>query len=158
EFRYLRQTSARFLKNGRSDHLIATITMNARLINSLRIVTIAIAFGCASLHAGDPAPPLLTFDVYQDHPRLAWTNVPRETYQILTREHLEQGNGLSLLTLTTDGKSVNWLDEASRQPSRFYQVVARADTNWASKLQVALDNGRKTYGVKGLSAVVITTN
>src|SRR5262245_18333364 len=121
EFRYLRQTSARFL----SESLLATVTINTRLINSIRIATTAIAFGCASLYAGDPAPALLTFDIYLDHPRLAWTNVLRETYQILTLEHLEQGNGLSLLTLTTDGKSATWLDEGPRQPSRFYEVVAR---------------------------------
>jgi D-alanyl-D-alanine carboxypeptidase len=132
-------------------------------INRAALGTFPLAVAAALLaipawQAAAQTPPLLAVSRAQTGPRLTWTNVAGQTYQLLARERLGEGDWLPLVTLTTDGTAANWTDEAPLRPSLFYAVTARADTNWARKLQIALDNARKTYAVKGLSAVVITTN
>jgi D-alanyl-D-alanine carboxypeptidase len=92
-------------------------------------------------------------------PRITWTNVVGETYRLLTREEvMQQGEWSPLVTLSSDGMTATWTDEAAGPPILFYRLMATAETNWASKLQSALDRGRRSQGAKGVSAVVITTN
>ena len=102
--------------------------------------------------------PQILMDQQYGYARLAWTNTLGHTYLIQTRERLDEGDWSTLVTLTTDSKMATWTDEAQPSATRFYRVGALVETNWASKLQKALDSARKGQGAKGVSAVVITTN
>ena len=102
--------------------------------------------------------PVVIIDRQDGYPRLAWTNVLGQTYHLLTSEQSVDGEWLPLVTLTSDSKTATWTDEAAARSMLFYRLSATPDTNWASKLQAALDHARSSGGAKGSSAVVITTN
>jgi D-alanyl-D-alanine carboxypeptidase len=112
----------------------------------------------ASLQAAGPQPPLLTGDVRNGHLRISWTNVVGQTYQLLTSERIGSKEWDAWLTLSADSRSATWTDEAALRSNLFYRVSASAETNWAAKLQIALDRARKSAGAKGVSAVIIATN
>jgi D-alanyl-D-alanine carboxypeptidase len=108
--------------------------------------------------AAEAVAPRILLDQQYGYPRLTWTNVLGHTYLIQTRERLDEGDWSPQVTLTVDSNMATWTDEAERSAMRFYRVGALVETNWASKLQKALDSARKSQGAKGVSAVVITTN
>jgi D-alanyl-D-alanine carboxypeptidase len=74
------------------------------------------------------------------------------------QERLKQDEWSPLVTLTADSGTATWTDEPEASATRFYRVGALIETNWAGKLQKALDTARKSQSAKGVSAVVITTN
>jgi D-alanyl-D-alanine carboxypeptidase len=99
-------------------------------------------------------------DQYFRHPRLTWANLPVyvQTSQLLTATQAAGEHWSPLLTLTTDSTSATWADEGSPQTNLFYELSVSLQTNWASKLQLALDRARENAGAKGASAVVISSN
>lgn len=76
---------------------------------------------------------------------------------MLTSQEVDNRDWNRWLTISTESKITTWSDETGGTV-RFYRVRASAETNWALKLQIALDRSRKTTGAKGVSAVVITSN
>ena len=128
----------------------------------IRVCSLALAFVAAILPpsaiCADAIAPTIIVDQSHNYPRLTWTNVPGQVYDLLTSGELVLGKWSPLVTLTADSKTATWTDEAQPAQSLFYYLSARADTNWASKLQLALDRGRKSSGAIGAAAVVISSN
>ncbi|MHC1767418.1 MAG: serine hydrolase domain-containing protein [Verrucomicrobiia bacterium] len=124
----------------------------------LNLLWAAACLGPATARGGETAAPLLTADLHNAHPRVTWTNVTGETYQLLTCEQITNDEWSSWITLSAEGTKATWTDETGARPALFYRVLATAETNWAARLQTALVRARKSAGAKGVSAVVITTN
>lgn len=122
----------------------------------------ALAFGGlldqATTRGAEAQAPVITIDRHYGYPRIAWSNVLGETYHLLTSERLVEAEWPPLVTLTSDSRTATWTDEAAARSVIFYRLSTTAETNWTRKLQAVLDRARKSYGAKGSSAVVITTN
>ena len=134
--------------------------MNEAPLHCVRSTAWAFTAVLASTSAlgAEAAAPWLTLEQQLSYPCLAWPNVPGRTYSIQSRERVAGGDWASVVTLTTDAKAGTWTDETQPGATRFYRVGALADTNWASRLQAALNSARTSYGAKGAAAVVITTD
>ena len=134
--------------------------MNKALLHYVRSTAWAFTAVLASTSAlgAEAVAPWLTLEQQHSYPCLAWPNVPGHSYSIQTRERVAGGDWSPVVTLTTDANAGTWTDETEPGATRFYRVGALADTNWASRLQAALNTARTSYGAKGASAVVITTN
>jgi D-alanyl-D-alanine carboxypeptidase len=127
----------------------------------IRFWALALAvFGChiPTVKSADATAPTIQADWSLNYLRLTWPNVTDQVHELLTSRDLGSAPWSTLVTLTTDSKLATWTDEAQPSLSLFYEVTLRSDTNWASRLQLALDRTRKSAGAKGMSAVVISSN
>ncbi len=101
---------------------------------------------------------LLTVTRRFSQPLISWTNRAGEISTILERGKLDVGDWAALVEVTTDNRTLQWLDERPQVSARFYTIASTTETNQAARLQGALDRTRRSLGLRGVSAAVITTN